>query len=265
MHAVPTQSSSPPSVARQPKLSLRAVAQELPRLEPVQATPSSEQSAAEQRVTEQRVTEQRVTEQRAAEQRAAEQRVTEPTVSKQPATEQPTTEQTEQLATPAAEADSAEKPASATLAHERAMTDISADIRPPAGPMPGATAEEILPGVEPAWDGPWMRQAWGASNVAWAPTALCHRPLYFEELGLERHGHTVSPILQPAFSGAHFLACVAILPYKAGIEHPWECIYTLGHYRPGSPAPRLRYRPPWQVNAAVLQGAAVTGLVFGVP
>jgi hypothetical protein len=39
----------------------------------------------------------------------------------------------------------------------------------------------------------------------------------------------------------------------------------LGHYRPGSPAPAMHYRLPRRLDAAIVQGAVATGLVFLIP
>ncbi len=71
-------------------------------------------------------------------------------------------------------------------------------------------------------------------TFTWKASALCHKPLYFEEVQLERYGHSAGPIAQPVISGAHFFANIAILPYKMGIHPPTECMYALGYYRPGS-------------------------------
>jgi hypothetical protein len=61
---------------------------------------------------------------------------------------------------------------------------------------------------------------------------LCHKPLYFEEVQLERYGHTAGPVRQPFISGAHFFVNLAALPYKMAINPPHECQYALGYYRP---------------------------------
>ena len=80
---------------------------------------------------------------------------------------------------------------------------------------------------------------WLASTMTWKASGLCHKPLYFEEVQLERYGHTIGPVLQPAVSGAHFFLNIATLPYKMGISPPHECEYALGYYRPGNCAPWL--------------------------
>lgn len=103
------------------------------------------------------------------------------------------------------------------------------------------------------------------STLTWKASALCHKPLYFEQVQLERYGHTAGPILQPVLSGAHFFGSVITLPYQAGINPPWECQYALGYYRPGSCAPWLVPPVPLSVRGGLWQAGAVVGGVFLFP
>ena len=100
----------------------------------------------------------------------------------------------------------------------------------------------------------------------WKASALCHKPLYFEEVALERYGHTlVREEFQPIISGAKFFLTVPILPYKMGINPPCECIYTLGYYRPGSCAPYMIDPLPLSVRAGLIQAGVVVGGVAIFP
>lgn len=99
-----------------------------------------------------------------------------------------------------------------------------------------------------------------ATNMTWTASALCHKPLYFEEVQLERYGHTAG-LFQPAISGAHFFVNIAVLPYRMGINPPNECQYTLGYYRPGSCAPWLVPPIPLSIRGAATQAAAI-GIVY---
>lgn len=128
-----------------------------------------------------------------------------------------------------------------------------------------AAEGDLFPQECPLEDLPEPGRLHAPLTFAWKASALCHKPLYFEEVALERYGHTRRPLLQPAISGVKFLASIPVLPYKMGLETPNECLYTLGYYRPGSCAPFLRYRIPWQRRAATFQAIAVTGLVFLIP
>ena len=106
---------------------------------------------------------------------------------------------------------------------------------------------------------------WLASTLTWKASALCHKPLYFEEVALERYGHSVGPIKQPFVSGAHFFGSLAFLPYQMGIHPPNECQYALGYYRPGSCAPWLVPPLPISVRGAMAQAGAMLGGVYAFP
>lgn len=99
---------------------------------------------------------------------------------------------------------------------------------------------------------------WVPSAVTWKAPNLCHKPLYFEDINLERYGHTTGPFLQPIVSSAHFFANIAVLPYKMGIHPPNECQYALGYYRPGDCAPWIIPPVPISLRGAVSQAAAAT-------
>jgi hypothetical protein len=108
-------------------------------------------------------------------------------------------------------------------------------------------------------------RTWPETCYTWKASGLCHKPLYFEQSHMERYGHSWGPVLDPVISGAHFFASVPLLPYHMGLEPPCECIYPLGHYRPGSCAPRYIEPWPWSIRGGALQATAVTGLIFAVP
>jgi hypothetical protein len=106
---------------------------------------------------------------------------------------------------------------------------------------------------------------WDPVTLTWKASALCHKTLYFEEVQLERYGHTTGPIFQPALSGAHFFLNIAVLPYKMGIHPPTECRYPVGYYRPGSCAPWLLPPVPVSLRGGLLQAGAVVGGVALFP
>lgn len=108
-------------------------------------------------------------------------------------------------------------------------------------------------------------RAWAVSSFAWDATSLCHRPLYFEEYNLERYGYGCCEALQPAASAAHFFGTLPALPYCMAVDCPGECIYTLGHYRPGSCNPKRCIWPPLSPRAILAEGGVWTGLVFLIP
>lgn len=114
-------------------------------------------------------------------------------------------------------------------------------------------------------DQPFQSRNWAPLEVNWTASALCHKPLYFEERALERYGHMSGPISQPLLSGAHFFASAALLPYQMGLYPPTECRYALGYYRPGNCAPYLIPPIPLSARAAAAQAGAVIGAVYWIP
>lgn len=133
-----------------------------------------------------------------------------------------------------------------------------------ARPQPQEPAASAIDKGEALQQGPGTTRLWGMSASAWEAPAFCHRPLYFEDENLERHGRSFG-IFQPAVSAAHFTGRAVAWPYLAGAFPPHECIYTLGRERPGSYVPYRLYRPPVSVRGAVYEGAAIAGLSFVVP
>ena len=106
---------------------------------------------------------------------------------------------------------------------------------------------------------------WPLLTYNWKASALCHKPLYFEQVQLERYGHSWGPFTQPIMSGVHFFSSVPILPYKMGVRTPRECVYTLGHYRPGNCAPYMIEPMPLSLRGALFQAGAITGVSVVVP
>ncbi len=108
-------------------------------------------------------------------------------------------------------------------------------------------------------------RCWCQTTYLWKASALCHKPLYFEEEQLERYGHSCRPCFQPFVSGAHFFCTLPVLPYCMGVEPPMECVYALGHYRPGSCAPYMINPVPLSCRGALFQAGAVTGAAAAIP
>lgn len=107
-------------------------------------------------------------------------------------------------------------------------------------------------------------RAWSEVAFEWKASALCHKPLYFEEVALERYGHSMG-VLQPIVSGAHFFGTIPILPYKMGLTPPQECIYALGYYRPGNCAPYMISPLGFTARAGLAQAGAVVGAAAIIP
>jgi hypothetical protein len=148
------------------------------------------------------------------------------------------------------------------------ITELNSDITPRDGEFPRecpVTDETIYPFAPGQVRYNVQGQSWGGTTFAWKASALCHKPLYFEDEHLERYGHSWGPRLQPVLSGARFFLTIPALPYMMGLYPPGECIYTLGHYRPGSCAPYMLDPLPLSVRAALAEGGVWTGMAALVP
>ncbi|MGL6195022.1 MAG: hypothetical protein ACRC2T_09395 [Thermoguttaceae bacterium] len=107
---------------------------------------------------------------------------------------------------------------------------------------------------------------WNRICFTWKASGLCHKPLYFEEEALEQYGHThVREEFQPIVSAAKFFLTIPILPYKMGLNPPNECIYSLGHYRPGDCVPYMLDPLPLSLRAGLIQAGATVGAVAIFP
>jgi len=140
----------------------------------------------------------------------------------------------------------------------KSIREITHDIRPTLeGPLPMECALESEP---------YYGRHFDQSCFMWKASALSTQAAYFEDVQLERHGHTiVHPAFQPIVSGAKFFATIPMLPYKMGVTPPGECVYTLGHYRSGSCAPYMVEPCPISLRGALFEAGVVTGTVLAIP
>jgi len=106
---------------------------------------------------------------------------------------------------------------------------------------------------------------WSAIRFPWAASELRHRPLYFEDAMLERHGQSRHPLVQPLASGTRFVLTFPVLPYAMAVNPPLPAHTTLGDFRPGSGAPLMLQRPPLQTDAGLIEAGAWVGLLFLLP
>lgn len=106
-------------------------------------------------------------------------------------------------------------------------------------------------------------RAWAPMTYAYTASSVCHKPLYFENIQLERYGHSHGPLLQPIHSVAHFFVRLATLPYHTALHPANECEYPLGLYRPGDCAPWLKDPVPLSLSGFRRQ-ALVTGGWIGI-
>jgi hypothetical protein len=154
---------------------------------------------------------------------------------------------------------------SCAAAAERPLAELGISIEPPTGLLPTNRAADCWESINSNAGPIAGARSWAWFNYQWDATSFCHRPLYFEEINLERYGYGCGWCLQPGASAAHFFGTVPALPYLMTVDCPHECIYTLGHYRPGSCPPWRHHLPPCDPLAAAPQGGVLTGLIFLIP
>lgn len=106
---------------------------------------------------------------------------------------------------------------------------------------------------------------WNMVEYNWQASGLYHRPAYFEDVMLERHGHTAPCPLQPVYSGTRFFASTVLLPYNVMITPYSRHVSTLGHYRAGSYAPPLWQHPPLRLPASAYEVGIGAGLFLLIP
>jgi hypothetical protein len=156
----------------------------------------------------------------------------------------------------------------------KSLGQLGISIAEPTGKLPTDLAG-------PCWaeinqQGEAGARCWPVACYNWEATCFYHNPLYFEEINLERYGYQCGDrsccrtcfrecCLQPAASAGHFYGSLLALPYCMAAECPGDCVYTLGHYRPGSCNPWRRHYPPFDPVAAASAGGIWTGLVFAIP
>jgi hypothetical protein len=161
-----------------------------------------------------------------------------------------------------AEQGTAQKFCSEELAKEKATTlhDVDLSIV-----VPGTQGEDFP--FECSIDEGTMYngRCWDQITYMWKASALCHKPLYFEDEALERYGHSWGPCCDPLISGAHFFCTLPVLPYCMGVNPPCECMYALGHYRPGSCAPYMINPVPLSCRGVTAEAGAVAGAIWFLP
>jgi hypothetical protein len=136
------------------------------------------------------------------------------------------------------------------------IADLSTNITPSEGDLPHDC---------PLGGAALRPRCFAPMTYTWTASALCHKPLYFEDVQLERYGHMLGPWSQPIASAANFFVSIPALPYKMGLEPPSECIYALGYYRPGDCAPYMIDPFPISVRGALFEAGVVVGGVAIFP
>ncbi len=108
---------------------------------------------------------------------------------------------------------------------------------------------------------PMAARCWPPRVAYEVPGFVCYGRLYFEQINAERYGNSIG-CLQPLLSIALFYKDVFFLPYHLGTDpcRHYEC--DAGYALPGDCVPLLCYKPEWSRTGALLQAAAITGIVL---
>ncbi|MDR3234273.1 MAG: hypothetical protein LBT46_11535 [Planctomycetaceae bacterium] len=138
----------------------------------------------------------------------------------------------------------------------KSITAISHDIRRKGNELP-----EECPQHYNAYSG----RHFDRTCYQWKASNLCTKAAYFEDVQLDRYGHSSCPAMEPIISGAKFFATVPLLPYYAGVMPPNECVYTLGHYRVGNCSPYMIQPFPISFRGALFEAGAVGGAIAILP
>jgi hypothetical protein len=156
-------------------------------------------------------------------------------------------------------------PADCGVPAEKPLNQLTIAIQTPQGELPTDLAAACWQQLN-ATSGPLAAaRLWSRQHYFWDATCMAHRPLYFEEINLERYGYGCYECLQPFASAAHFFGTVPALPYCMAVNCPGECQYTLGHFRPGSCPPWRCHRPSAKAIGGLSEAGVLTGLIFLIP
>ena len=83
----------------------------------------------------------------------------------------------------------------------------------------------------------------------WEAPNIYYRPLYFEDVALERYGQTFkNDHWQTAISAAHFFSSACLLPLHMRLDPIRACDYPLGYCRPGNCTNRIWQRQFWGLH-----------------
>jgi len=126
----------------------------------------------------------------------------------------------------------------------KSIRTIRATIRTTTGPLPDDYAAAKLAGM------PTVHHGWGTTRgfmemaYCWDAPAMYFKPIYFEDVNLERYGQHFDGF-QPFVSFWKFFATIPVLPYKMLVQPPCTCVYTLGYERANNCMPLHCYKLGW--------------------
>jgi hypothetical protein len=145
----------------------------------------------------------------------------------------------------------------------RRVVDVPLDIRPTEGAMPEDLAAAKF-AEEPTIDETFPSDLPPDIFCSHSSWTFCYRPLYYEDIKLERYGENVGK-LQTGLSGVRFFGSILALPYKMTVRPPRSCQCSNGFSRCGDcPLPGYGRRE-FRIDASLIEAAAVAGVVYILP
>ena len=142
---------------------------------------------------------------------------------------------------------------------------VSLDASVSPGIMPRDHAAELFDTHATEFQARGFQRAGSYGSVThWHAPWVAYRPLFFEDVWLERHGYDYG-CLQPFVSAAKFYSRIPVLPYMAGANPCRDCVYSLGWGRPGDCPPHFFTLPKKSRRGLLYQAGAVSGLVLLTP
>lgn len=147
---------------------------------------------------------------------------------------------------------------------DKPFAELTTNILANGGRLPVDYAGKEFDREGVVWHVPGLGRPWMDSEVYWEAPALCHRPLYFQEINLERHGHKAR-VVQPLVSAASFYGRIPALPYLIALDPPHRPVYTLGYRRPGSHVACRMTQVPLLLGPGAVQAAVIMGLIIAIP
>jgi hypothetical protein len=142
------------------------------------------------------------------------------------------------------------------------ISAVPLDIRPTQGEMPFDAAAQAFAAVNAKQ--PWDTRARRPVIVGYTPWTICFRPLYFEEIGLERYGCSAG-VFQPFISYSHFLTTVPLMPYRMVVRCPRSCVCSNGASQCGDPLLPGYTTSGVKPLAAVFEAGIIAGIVIALP
>ncbi|MEM6776874.1 MAG: hypothetical protein AAF670_04400 [Planctomycetota bacterium] len=153
----------------------------------------------------------------------------------------------------------------ASLAMLPSVRGISVNQPLSPGILPKNYAAAALESQEAIFHGRGHQRAANPETlVLWDAPWVAYRPLYFEDVWLERHGYDHG-CCQTLFSAAHFFGRIPVLPYMKGASPCGECTYSLGLGRPGDCPPQFCTLPKKSPLGLLYQTAFVSGTTLLAP